>query len=255
VRRRLLVLAAQVATAVALVGLWQLAVGSGWVSSFYVSRPSSVATALWHGLVDGRLLRALEVTLKETLIGFAIAIGAGTVVAFAFYQLPVLNQVARPFVTAANNLPRLALMPLFVLWFGFGSNSRIAVVVSLAFFVVLISTHAGLASADPDQLRLARVLGASPLQRLRLFVAPSALPAFFGGLQLGLTYSFLGAVVGEMLAGSGGLGSDIQLSLATYRAADFFAAIAVVAAAATVLSGALHTLERRLLAWRVVAEA
>jgi NitT/TauT family transport system permease protein len=190
------------------------------------------------------------VTLGETLVGFGLAVIAGSVAAFFLYQWPTLAEVCRPFITALNNLPRIALTPLFVLWLGFGPASRVALVISLSFFVVLLSGLAGLQSANPEHLRLARLLGASRVQSVVTFVLPGALPTYFAGLQLALTYAFLGAVVGEMLAGAGGLGGEIQLSIATYRTDDFFAALLLVAVMATILSALLQLLERRFLGWR-----
>ena len=125
-----------------------------------------------------------------------------------------------------------------------------ALVVSIVFFIILINTYAGLQSTHRDMLVLAQTLGAGRLKTLWTFVIPSAVPTIFAGLQLGLTYALLSAVVGEMLTGGDGLGAQLALDLAAYRTADFFAELLMLAVVATVLSSAMQMLEAYLLRWR-----
>lgn len=249
-RGRLGVFGLQLLIVLVFAGLWEWLARSGHLSDPFFSRPSRIVPALWHGLGSGDLRSALYVTLQETIIGFLIASAAGFLVGLLFYQIPLLERVWRPFVNAANNMPRLALTSLFVLWFGIGMQAHIVLVVTMVFFVVLLNTLAGLRTASRDQLLLARVLGASKTKLYLRFVLPSAIPSIFAGLQLGLTYSFMGAVIGEIITGGQGLGAQIAVYSSTYDSADVFADLLLMAIVATLLSGAINLLEARLLRWR-----
>lgn len=249
-QRRSLVASLQLVVVAALLASWELSVQLGLVKELFVSKPTAVGAALVENVTSDEFGHHLAVTLYETLAGFGIAAVTGVLVGMAFYRIPLLEAVMRPLLTAFNNLPRLALAPLFVLWFGLESMSRIVLVVSVSFFMVLFSTYAGLQNANRDHLLLAKTLGAGQFTLFRRFVLPSAVPPIFAGLQLGLTYAFLAAVVGEMLTGSTGLGAQLQIALSSYRTDDFFAVLLFLVIIATMLSGVMRLLERRILRWR-----
>jgi NitT/TauT family transport system permease protein len=249
---RLLVVSLQIIIVVVIFGLWEWLASTGHLSDAFFSRPSRIFPALYRGLfTTGDLRSALGITLYETIIGFLIASALGFVVGVLFYQFPLLERVWRPFVTAANNMPRLALTPLFILWLGVGKESHIFLVITMVFFVMLLNTLAGLNTASRDQLLLARVLGASRIKTYTRFLLPSAVPSLFVGLQLGLTYSFMGAVIGEIITGGRGLGAQIAIYSATYSSDKVFADLFLIAILATILSFAIKLLESRLLRWRI----
>jgi NitT/TauT family transport system permease protein len=231
-------------------GIWQWLAVRGTLPDIYTSRPTRIVAALWDGLTDGSLLSGLGVTLEETIIGFAIGSALGILGGIAIYLSPLLERVARPFLTAANNMPRLALTPLFVIWLGVGTWSHITLVVTMVFFVVLMNTYGGFSSSDRDHLVLAKVLGAPRLKLFTTFLLPAAVPAIFVGLQLGLTYSFMGAVIGEIITGGQGLGALISTYSATFDSAKVFADLLLMALVATLLSGFIKAVESRLLGWR-----
>lgn len=248
--RRSIVWPLQAAVLAVIIIGWQTIVNAGIMQELYVSKPSAIGKAFINGLTTGSLLTDLRVTLYETIVGFVIAAVTGIIAGLILFQIPLLNAVLRPFLTAFNNLPRLALAPLFVLWFGLGSASKIVLVVSLCFFIVMFNTYAGLQNANRDHLLLAKTLGAKRFTLFLKFVLPSAVATIFAGLQLALTYAFLSAVVGEMLSGSSGLGANMQLSLSSYRTADFFAALALLVIVATAFSGIMRLIEGKLLHWK-----
>ncbi|PRZ43976.1 NitT/TauT family transport system permease protein [Antricoccus suffuscus] len=248
--QRRIVFPLQIAVFVLIVAVWEIAARTGIVEELYVSKPSSIAAAFWHSMISGELVGELGTTLYETLVGFAIAAILGIGAGLLMYQIPLLNAVVQPYLTAFNNLPRLALAPLFVLWFGLASMSKIVLVVSLCFFIVTFNTYAGLQNANRDHLLLAKTLGAKRFTLFRKFVLPSAVPTTFAGLQLALTYAFLSAVVGEMLSGSSGLGAVLQLALTSYRTEDFFATLLLLVVVATIFSGVMRLVERRILRWK-----
>jgi NitT/TauT family transport system permease protein len=250
-RNRLRVPLLQLALLLVLAVTWEILGRTGTIPDLYVSRPSEILPALYRGLVSGTDLRsALGVTLYETILGFLIASVAGFGIGVLFYQVPLLERIWRPFIAAANNMPRLALTPLFVLWLGVGKAAHVVLVITMVFFVVLLNTLAGFSTASRDHLILARVLGASRMKLYSRFLLPSAVPSIFVGLQLGLTYSFMGAVIGEMITGGQGLGAQIAIFSATYSSDKVFADLLLMAIVAALLSGAIKLIEVRLLRWR-----
>jgi NitT/TauT family transport system permease protein len=248
--RALVIVLAQIVILVAVLGSWQLTVDHGLIDPLFTSRPSAIGASFWQGLRHGQLLSALGTSLYETMIGYLISVVAGFLVAVALYVVPTLHQIFQPFISGLNSLPRIALAPLFILWFGIGPESRIALIVSLTFFIILLNTYAGLQNCDRDHLILARSLGARTRQKFAIFMLPSAAPAIFAGLQLGLAYSFLGAVVAEIISGGSGLGALLSINSANYDTAGMFADLLVMAIVSAVLAGLMTLLERYLLSWR-----
>lgn len=244
------VLLLRIALLITFIWIWEGLVNAGVLDELYVSKPSSIGASFVGNLTAGTFLDPIKVTLFETLVGFAVATVLGVIIAVVLHQIPLLNDVLRPFLTAFNNLPRLALAPLFVLWFGLASLSKIMLVISLVTFIIIFNTYAGLQNASRDHLLLAKTLGANQFVLFRKFVFPSAVPAIFAGLQLALTYAFLAAVIGEMLSGSTGMGAVLQRSLSNYQTDLFFAGLLLLIVIATGLSTAMVLVERYLLRWQ-----
>lgn len=243
--------ALQALVVVALFGSWQVLAATKVLNPSFVSEPSQFFPAFWRGIAHGGLLSLMGTTLFVTFVGFAAAALLGLIAGYLFTEFKLLNTVARPFMTGFNSVPRIALAPLFVLWFGLGSLSVVVLIVSLSFFIVAFSTYAGLQSCNRDHLLLARTLGASRFVRFRKFVLPSAAPAIFAGLQLALTYAFLGAVVGEMLQGSQGLGGYLALEMGSFKTTNFFGGLLLLIIVALLVAGTVTTVEKRMLRWRV----
>lgn len=244
--------AVQVIALAALFGAWQLVASTKVLNPAFVSEPSQFFPSFWQGIEHGGLIGLMGTTLYETFVGFAIASALGLIGGYLLAEWKAFDTVARPFMTGFNSLPRIALAPLFVLWFGLGSNSRIVLIVSLSFFIVAFNTYAGLQGVNRDHLLLARVLGANRRERFVKFVLPSALPPVFAGLQLALTYAFLGAVVGEMLTGNQGLGGYLALEMGTFNTTAFFGGLVLLVIVALLVSAAMRLVEKRVLRWRTV---
>lgn len=240
----------QLLAVLALFGSWEVVARTELVNPSFVSQPSQFFPSFWNGVVNGDLIPLMGTTLYVTIVGFALAAVLGVIAGLILAEFDAVDVVVRPLMNAFNSLPRVALTPLFVLWFGLGNEAAIALVVSLGFFIVAFSTYAGLQSANRDLLLLARTLGASRAVRFRKFVLPSATPTIFAGLQLNLTYAFLGAVVAEMLTGSQGLGGYLAFTLNTFKTTDFFGALVLLAIIAVAFASLMRGLERYLLRWR-----
>lgn len=249
-RRRIVVLAGRLVLAALLIGSWQLVVDLGMIARLYVSRPSDIATFLGNYISSGAIWANLGVTLKETVIGFLIGSGLGVAVGLLLSHFRILNDIANPFLTALNSLPRVALAPLFVLWFGIGQMPKILLAISLVFFIVLINTQAGVDGVPEELTMTAEVMGSTSRQRFIKVVLPSSIPPIFAALRLGIVYALLGAVVGEMLAAQNGLGEQVTYYSQTFNSAGLFAVLVVLIVIGLGLNGLALLLERYLMRWR-----
>jgi NitT/TauT family transport system permease protein len=223
----------------------------GWLDPAFFGKPSGVAQYLWKGLVDsGDLWLDLGYTVGGTLVSFAIGSVAAIVTGALFAAFPRLEHAVDPYLTVINAMPRIALVPLFILWFGLGIGSKIAVGVSLTFFIVLASTTAGIRGVEADHLTLSRSLGAKPLQLFWKVTLPSAVPVIFSGLRLGLIYAMLGVVGAELLAAEHGLGQTLAQAQGQFNMDGVIALLLLLALMGLVVSVGMTRVERRLLKWR-----
>ena len=190
-------------------GLWWVAVDLKWMDKFFVSSPDAVVRFLFSSFTKEIVPNARN-TLLATVIAFALSGVAGVLAGLILFELPRVKRMVDPFLTALNSMPRIALAPLFILWFGIELTSKVALAFSLGFFIVLLSTYAGIRNVDPVLMRLSRSLGCTPWQQFTKIMLPWAVPSVFAGLKLALIYSFLGVVTSEMLASKVGLGQLIM---------------------------------------------
>lgn len=249
-RRRLLVWSGRLVIFLIVCGIWELTARRGWMNPVFIGIPSEIALEFFRALTGPVLTVDARATVVSTLIGFVIATAVGIVMAMVLTQVPVLDEMVQPFLTALNSMPRVALAPLFVMWFGVGAESKIALSASLVFFVVLLNTMAGIQGADRDHLTLARSLGATPIETFIKIKLPSAIPSIFAGIELGMIYGFLGTVAGEMLAGEQGIGVRLQEYSGLFKTNEFFAALVLLVSITTVISVLLRAIRRRLLRWQ-----
>jgi NitT/TauT family transport system permease protein len=232
-----------------ILGLWQGAVAAGFANAAFVSTPVSVAQSLWVLLKGGELATNLGTTLLEILVAFAASVVLGIASAIVLDRNDWLNRIVSPFLTALNSMPRIALGPLFILWFGIGIASKVVLAFSLGYFIMLLSTLGGLKNVDRDLLLMSRLFGASELRLFRHVRIPWALPSIFAGLKLTLIYCSAGAVIGEMIAAKSGLGVLVQSFSGRFDVASVMALILVVAFVVMVLTALMDLFERRLLKW------
>ena len=241
--------------AIALVlGAWEFSARRGLVNPTFSGRPSRIGHELWLMFQHPYAFWVdLRTTVYETLVGFFVGSAAGLVTGFVFVRFGVLRKAFEPIMTSLNSMPRLALAPIFVVWFGIGANSKIALIISLIFFIVLLNTIAGLTQGqDRDFLLLSKSLGASDSQRLLKFALPASVPTLAAGLQLALVYSFLGAVGGELITGFHGVGVRLMRDANLFKPDEFFAVLFVLMCVTTAASGLMRSLERVLLRWHYI---
>jgi NitT/TauT family transport system permease protein len=234
-----------------LLGGGEYAFRQGWLDPAFFGKPSGVALYLWKGLVESRdLWLDLGYTIGGTLISFTVGSIAAIVTGALFVAFPRLERAVDPYLTVINAMPRIALVPLFILWFGLGIGSKIAVGISLTFFIVLSSTTAGIRGVEADHLTLSRALGASPLQLFWKVTLPSAVPVIFSGLRLGLIYAMLGVVGAELLAAEHGLGQTLAQAQSQFNMDGVLALLLLLALMGLAVSLGMSRVERRLLKWR-----
>lgn len=249
-QRRVGRIALQVGALIVVFGSWELVSDLELLNPLFISKPSAIAVAFVHELFGGPLLPNLAVTMLETVVGFSIAAAAGILSGLILHQVRILQQAFQPLIAAVNSMPRLALAPLFVLWFGINSGSRIALVISITYFIIVYNTYAGLQAANRDHLMLAKVLGAGRVRVFRTFMLPAAIPAIVAGIQLGLQSAFVGAIIGEMLSGGSGLGAQVNVYLTQYATEKVFADLVLMAIVSATIATGVGAIEKWALSWR-----
>src|SRR6266481_2911258 len=255
-RAKLLLL--QVIVAVAAVGLWHVLstdeyLGVAVLPPFFFSTPGDVAARLARLFAGGAIWRHLWVTLAESLLAFAIGATAGVLVGFWFARKPFIAAVFDPYVKMINSLPRIVLAPIFTVWLGFGIWSKVALGVTLVFFIVFFNVYQGVKEVSPAVLANARMLGMNERQLLRHVYWPSALSWMFSSLHTSVGFAVVGAVVGEYLGSAAGLGYLIQQAEGVFDVAGVFAGMVVLTAFVLAIDWLVTLVERQLLVWRPVA--
>ena len=232
----------------ALLVIWDSAVQFFKVPSVVFPAPAGVGMALWQGLVVDRILWPhIAMTLYEALAGFAIGSGVGLFLGVVISEVPLAGVVVHPYVIAFQNIPKVAIAPLFVIWFGFGMGSKIAIAATIAFFPVVINVIAGLRSTEVGRLELIHVFGGSKVSKFLLVKVPTALPYFFASLDIAIVLSITGTIVAEFVGAKQGLGYLIMQYNFTLDMNGIFAALVVL----SVMGYALHLL-MRYIGWKAM---
>jgi ABC-type nitrate/sulfonate/bicarbonate transport system permease component len=238
----------------ALLGAWQLAASSGALADvlglepFLVPSPAEVGEALWES--RSLLAENAWVTLREILLGLGCAFVAGVGFAVLMHLSRVLRNAAYPLIVASQTIPIIVISPILLVWLGFGIGPKIVVVALICFFPITVNVLDGLRSAAPEAIKLMRTLDASRWQVFRRVEAPNALSSFFTGAKIAVVVAPIGAIFGEWVGGSAGLGHLILEDNAKLEIAREFAAVAVLSAMALVLIGLIALAERRVVTWR-----
>ncbi len=234
----------------AILALWEAFARAGVFPAAFIGQPSVFLPMLARKIADGSIFPPIADTLLATLIAFALGGVLALLSALLLTVVPALRQLAEPYLDALNSLPRVALVPLFIVWFGLGLTSKVVSGISLMYFILLYSTLAGAQSVDPDHRLLARSLGLPGAKIFAQIVIPTAVPAIFAGLRLGLVYTLLGVVTAELIAGGKGLGSLVSYYSNTFDANGVFAVLLVLVIISSILSNAMSRIERRLTFWQ-----
>ncbi|MFG2091798.1 ABC transporter permease [Spirillospora sp. NPDC048824] len=232
-----------------LVGLWQLVVRALDVSIVLVPAPSDVVRSLVDGLTSGFLLEHMWVTLKEILVGFGLAIGMALVSAGLITQFRIVDKALLPILVLIQTIPKVAMAPLLLMWFGIGMTSKVLTIALIAYFPLLVNSILGLRSAEPEQIEMLKSFGASDFQIMRRLRLPSALPHIFAGLDVAVILSVTGAVVAEFVGATAGLGYTIQATNFNMDVARTFAVVVMLSVIGMSLHAVVVTLNRWLVFW------
>ena len=249
-RATALVLGTQIALLAGFLGFWEYMTAWDKQAAFMFGSPSAIATFLVTMARDGSLWRDLYVTGVETLLGFGIGNLIGTLLGLSLWYSRFVSRVVEPFVIAIGSIPIIALAPIIIIWFGTGLTSKIAMSTLSVVIVALVTSYKGAVGVDPDQINLMRTLGASKFQIFRKLVVPASLTDIFAGLKLTVGFALIGAIVGEFMSSSEGLGHAIFKAGSLYIIPKVFAALVATIALALLLTYLVGKVERLLMPWR-----
>ena len=236
-----------VALLIVLLGAWELFARQSGVSALVLPAPSAVAAALWTGLASGYFWPHIVSTLQALVLGLAAGAAIGLLAGMALAEFEFLDRVLTPYVVVSQVVPKLALAPLFVLWFGFGMLPTVLITALICFFPLMENTLTGLRQVDAQRLQLFQMLGATRMQTLLRLKLPTGLPAILAGLRVAVVLALVGVVVAEFMGASKGLGAVIIAAQGMMDTTLMFAALVLVAVIGLLLYQLCLVLERRLL--------
>ena len=244
------ILAAQVALLALLLGFWEHVTAGDKQAAFMFGSPSAIFGFLGQMARDGSLWRDTYVTGLETLLGFVIGNLFGTLIGLLLWYSRFVSRVVEPFVIALGSIPIIALAPIIIIWFGTGLISKVAMSTLSVIIVALVTSYKGATGVDADQINLMRTLGASKFQIFCKLVVPASLTDIFAGLKLTVGFALIGAIVGEFMSSSEGLGHAIFKAGSLYIIPKVFAALVATIALALLLTFVVGRIERFLMPWR-----
>ncbi len=232
------------------VAAWEAVMRLGMVNPLFTSAPSRIVATFIQLTHEGTLGNDIRVSGTEFLGGYSLAVVVGILIGVGMGWYRDVSAVLQPFVSALYSTPRIALLPLLIIWLGIGVWSKVAVVFLVAVFQILISTEAGVRAADESLVRTARSFGATDRQIFTTIVLPGAVPFLVAGLRLGLGQALIGIVVGELYAATAGIGYEIAVAGETFQTDRVFVGIVILASASIILMWCLRRLEMKFESWR-----
>lgn len=233
-----------------ILGIWQY-VSLDPKVAFFFGNPAGVVDAIWNWfVVDANIYYHLQITLLETLLAFVIGTSAGMGAGLWLGLSPTASAIMDPYIKALNSMPRVILAPIFAMWFGLGIWSKVALAVTLVFFIVFFNVYQGVKEVSPTLLDNARMLGADRKKLLRFVYLPSATSWVFSSLHTSVGLAFVGAVVGEYLGSAAGVGYLILQAEGVFDINTVVAGVLVLTACALVLDGLVGFIEKKLMKWQ-----
>src|SRR6266566_4512538 len=253
-RRRILVNSIRVLILVVFIGGWQFLTSVGIIDPFFWGQPSGIwnqlVTWVTQGTAQGSLWEQIAVTLEEAIIGFVIGVFFGVIFGVVLGRNRFLADVLSPFIKAANAIPRVTLAPLFVIALGLGIQSKIALAAVLVFFIVFFNAFQGVREVDRNLLANAQILGASQRRLSTEVIIPSALTWILASLHTSFSFALVGAIVGEFIGATEGIGLLIQTARGNFNTNGVFAAMAILVVVSLLADALVTALENRLIRWR-----
>lgn len=248
-RQRLTRLAVQLLAVVLILGLWQLLSGRV-IASFLISNPVDVVRKLADVIRTRLMWTDISITAQELVIGYVAGVAGGAVVGWALGISEFFGGVCEPIINAVNGIPKIALAPLFLLWFGLGIWSKVAQAGMVVFFVMFYNVYMGMRNVPEPLVNVIRVIGGSRLYIIRRVVFPSLATSIFAGLKAGVPFAMIGVIVGEFVAADQGVGYYVLEATQQYDAAGLFAGIVIMVAMVLIGLGIVNAVQRRVLRWQ-----
>jgi len=235
---------------VAVIAVWQYAWSKGWISPLFFSGPSAIVKEFWYLFTQDNLTSDIVFSGKNFAAGLALAIVFGVVLGVLVGWYRKLRLILDPFLNALYATPRVAMVPLIIIWFGIDMKSKIFIVFISSFFPVLVNTVAGIRTLDPDLLRAARAFCATDWQIFKTLAIPGSVPFILTGIRQGVSLGLIGVVVGEMFGSSEGIGFRVAVGGQTFRTDTVFVGVVIIALSGMLLTFLTERLERRFSRWR-----
>ncbi len=239
----------RLALAMAIFVSWEFVTGR-WVDPFWFSSPLRIGRHLVEMVSDQRTYWDLWVTMTETFLGYFAGAILGVIVGLVLSRLETLAKILDPFIVAINGIPRVALAPLFIIWFGIDIKSKIVLASTLVFFITFYNTFAGIRGVEQPLRNVARVMGANERQIFLKVILPAASPWIITGLKMSLPFALIGAIIGEFMAASKGLGFRLQLYTGLFNTTGAIAVIFILMVMMIAFNAVLNRVEEHLLRWR-----
>jgi NitT/TauT family transport system permease protein len=252
-RRALTVTVIRSAIVIGFLMAWEFASGR-WIEPFLISSPSRILTSLVSGFHSGDLVQHTWVTFLEIAIGYPIGAISGIALGYSFGRSRLLAEVFEPIIIALNGIPRTALAPLFIVWLGIGLWSKVGVVFLLTFFLNFFNTYTGMRQMDQEYVDLAGLMGVRGWKLTLKVIFPAISPYVFTGLRTSIPFAVIGAIVGEFVAATEGVGFFIRMSAGIFRTADVFVGILVLMIMVIIMDKIAEAVERRALRWQTQKE-
>ena len=230
--------------------IWQACWSAGWISPLFLSGPSAIANQFWETLRHGTLLADMAYSGRNFILGLGLAAAAGVVLGVIIGWYRRIRFLFDPFLNALYALPRIAMIPMIIIWFGIGMWSKVFIVFMSAFFPILVNTVAGMRTVDSDLLRAARAFCATDWQIFKTLAIPGSVPFILTGIRQGVALGLIGVVVGEMFGGSQGIGFMVMYGGQTFATDTLFVGVIIIAFAGILLTYLAEKLERRFSRWR-----
>lgn len=228
---------------------WEAVVRVFGVPDIIVPAPTAILRSLWIGASSGIFFKHGLITAEEAVIGFVLALLSGTAIGALVAEIRVIAKTVYPLIVAFQAMPKVALAPLVIIWFGYGMGSKVALAAVIGFFPIMINTVGGLRSCESGKIDIMNALGASRWQILRMVKLPNALPYVFAGMHVAAAFVVLGSVVGEFLGSKQGLGMLILVTNSNLDPAQGFAVLAVLGGLGYLFFTLIRAAQRRLLRW------
>lgn len=233
--------------------LWEIASGR-WIEPFLISSPGRIVSSLITGFREGDLIQHTWVTFEEIAIGFPIGALSGIALGYAFGRSRLLAEIFEPIIIALNGVPRTAVAPLFIVWLGIGLWSKVGVVFLLTFFLNFFITYTGMRQMDQEYIDLARLMRVKGWKLTFKVIFPAISPYLFTGIRTSIPFAVIGAIVGEFVASTEGVGFFIRMSAGIFKTADVFVGIIVLMIMVIIMDKLAEMIEKRALRWQTQTE-